>query len=126
MGDGVIDDVERVGSREVTRNLNDQRRRVDHSGLDNQDKNPSSAKAAIYARDHTKHVPVNGIKRPIVNPHLKRRGSPDPEGNKRGGCKVCRQRETEDETVPNCKCVNEGAVDGLSSSEVVGLTNASD
>lgn len=42
------------------------------------------------------------------------------------GCKVRGKRETQDETVPNWKRVDEGALEGLSGSEVIGLANSGD
>lgn len=70
LGDRVVDDVERVGSREVTRDLDDQRRRVNHPGLDDQNKNLGGAKAAGHTRDHTEYVPKNRLRRRVLNPIL--------------------------------------------------------
>ena len=46
LSDGVIEDVERVGSNKVASDLDDQCGRVDHTGLDDQDKDFCGTKVA--------------------------------------------------------------------------------
>ena len=59
LSDGIINNVEPVGSGKVEGDLDDQRSRVNHTGLDNQDEDLRSAKVAGYTRDHAEHVPNN-------------------------------------------------------------------
>ena len=49
LSDGVIEDVERVGPGKVARDLDDQRGRVNHTGLDDQDEDFRRAKVAGHA-----------------------------------------------------------------------------
>lgn len=62
LGDRVIKDVERVGSSKVAGNLDDQRGRIYHTGLNNQDQDFRDTKVASHTRDHTEYVPNNGMR----------------------------------------------------------------
>ena len=62
LGDGVIKDVERIGSSKVAGNLDDQSGRVNHTGFDNQDEDFRDTKAVGHTGDHTEYVPNNGMR----------------------------------------------------------------
>jgi len=64
LGDGVIKNVECIGSSKVAGNLNDQRGRVYHTGFDNQDEYFCDTKVASDARDRAEYIPNNGMKDP--------------------------------------------------------------
>lgn len=64
LGDGIIKNVECIGSSKVTGNFNDQSGGVYHTGFDNQDEYFCDTKVASGARDRAEYIPNNEMKDP--------------------------------------------------------------
>ena len=77
LSNGIVEDVKRVGPGEVAGDLDDQRGRVNHTGLDDQDEDFRRTKVAGHARDHTEDIPNGKIEDVVLNPKL-HEDSPNP------------------------------------------------